>query len=86
MVTAKAMQFGGPCQGCGRDSENARNAVEVNDGENETWLCAKCARALARKLVIAADVAESNSKSGLVYRRDRWVKRGTVLSPGVVAD
>ncbi len=86
MVRAKSMQFAGPCSGCGRSSDRTRNAVEVEDGENCIWLCARCARSLARKMTRAADVAERNAKAGLVYRDERWVKRGTKLSNGAIAD
>jgi hypothetical protein len=73
MTRVVSFQFRGRCASCPRYMDgNAAVLCDVDD--HEVWVCARCARNIARRLLRAADTAQRKTRAGFVYRHDRWQK------------
>jgi len=74
-MNAKSFQFDGACDSCGRGgSHDAAVAITEDDDDVGKWVCAACAKNLAKRLQAAAADAEHRRSVGQEYRHDRWSK------------
>lgn len=74
-MTAKAFQFNGPCDSCGRGGDHdAAVALLEEDDDVGKWMCTSCAKKVAKALQRAAADAERRRSAGQEYRHDKWGK------------
>ena len=78
MIFAEPITFCGPCGACDRHMDDT-HAVSFNlskddddDLEGE-WICIRCARLLAKRLIRAADQSVKFKRARLVQRHRKWV-------------
>jgi hypothetical protein len=82
MIFAKPMTLSGSCHSCGRHLDESA-AVSFIFGQSDTkedcgeWICARCAKRLARYLSDAAEQAVERRRAGFVQRNEKWIRKPT---------
>ena len=78
-MKVKPITFTGRCASCQTDGDD-RGGVDIGVGDASDseyigeWLCLRCARQLAERLVAATDKCTDKMLRGLRQRGDRWVR------------
>jgi hypothetical protein len=83
---AKPIQFVGGCANC--HSRTHDGALEVSVGDDadvHEWICLKCARKLAGKIIAAVAKCQEHLAAGLVFRDDRWQAPSALRVPPITA-
>lgn len=74
--------FTGNCFACGEHQEDGGGVAVCLDEDDEdvfdgTWLCLKCARRAARRIIKAMRACEDKLAAGLVFRHELWTLNPT---------
>jgi hypothetical protein len=75
LTKVRPIQFGGHCPACNSSNDTpTRAGVEIaTDGEDaDFWICIRCARSLASKILVACAAAQLRTDRGQEYVNGRW--------------